>query len=65
MSYRGSGPCQDRSIWSCTSGTLQVEWLILRGLERRTPLPEQLDLTHLLSCVAGRKEIAEKCHDNS
>ena len=29
----------------------QVEWLILRGLERRTPLPQQLDLNHLLSCV--------------
>ncbi|CAK9033475.1 Solanesyl-diphosphate synthase 2 [Durusdinium trenchii] len=39
----------------------EVEWLILRGLERRTPLPEQLDLTHLLSCVSkGQDQVQER-----
>lgn len=39
----------------------EVEWLILRGLERRTPLPQQLDLNHLLSCVTeGRDEVQKR-----
>eukprot|EP00434_Breviolum_minutum_P021479 symbB.v1.2.018955.t1/scaffold1484.1/size180055/7 len=39
----------------------EVEWLILRGLERRTPLPPQLDLNHLLSCVTnGRDEVQNR-----
>lgn len=39
----------------------EVEWLILRGLERRTPLPQQLDLNHLLSCVKeGRDEVQQR-----
>lgn len=30
----------------------EIEWLLLRGLERRAPLPRQLDLDSLLSCIA-------------
>jgi len=33
--------------------TREINWLLLRGLERRAPLPERLDLESLLSCVAG------------
>jgi len=30
----------------------EIKWLLLRGLERRAPLPSKLDLDHLLQCVA-------------
>uniref|UniRef100_A0A7S2PSS8 Uncharacterized protein n=1 Tax=Zooxanthella nutricula TaxID=1333877 RepID=A0A7S2PSS8_9DINO len=32
---------------------VQVDWLIWGGLERRAPLPDDLDLDSLLRCVAG------------
>mmetsp|Transcript_59832 Transcript_59832/g.165496 ORF Transcript_59832/g.165496 Transcript_59832/m.165496 type:complete len:1013 (-) Transcript_59832:268-3306(-) len=33
--------------------TREVDWLLSRGLERRAPLPERLELEALLSCVAA------------
>eukprot|EP00930_Biecheleria_cincta_P099271 TRINITY_DN90908_c0_g1_i1.p1 TRINITY_DN90908_c0_g1~~TRINITY_DN90908_c0_g1_i1.p1 ORF type:complete len:979 (+),score=202.33 TRINITY_DN90908_c0_g1_i1:22-2937(+) len=39
----------------------EIEWLLLRGLERRAPLPESLDLDSLLSCVnAGQVEVQKR-----
>ena len=36
----------------------EIEWLLMRGLERRAPLPDQLDLESLLSCIAEGQEEA-------
>eukprot|EP00929_Paragymnodinium_shiwhaense_P109581 TRINITY_DN7605_c0_g1_i1.p1 TRINITY_DN7605_c0_g1~~TRINITY_DN7605_c0_g1_i1.p1 ORF type:complete len:1039 (-),score=258.57 TRINITY_DN7605_c0_g1_i1:145-3261(-) len=32
---------------------LEIDWLLMRGLERRAPLPERLDLEAMLRCIAG------------
>jgi len=34
----------------------EIDWLLLRGLGRRAPLPESLDLDVLLSCIAEDQE---------
>lgn len=42
----------------------EIEWLLLRGLERRAPLPESLDLDSLLSCVSsGQAEVQKRLLD--
>jgi len=38
----------------------EIEWLLMRGLERRAPLPEQLDLESLLSCIAESQEEVQR-----
>ncbi|CAE7333312.1 SPS2 [Symbiodinium pilosum] len=39
----------------------EIEWLLMRGLERRAPLPEQLDLESLLSCISdGQEEVQRR-----
>lgn len=39
----------------------EIEWLLLRGLGRRAPTPERLDLESLLSCIADdQKEVQRR-----
>jgi len=40
--------------------TTQIDWLLLRGLERRAPLPESLDLESLLSCIAPDQQAVQE-----
>jgi len=39
----------------------EIEWLLMRGLERRAPLPDQLELESLLSCISdGQEEVQNR-----
>lgn len=38
----------------------EIDWLLLRGLERRTPLPDKLDLESLLSCITIEQAEVQK-----
>lgn len=39
----------------------ELDWLMLRGLERQVPVPDDLDLQSLLACVAdGQKRVQDR-----